>query len=371
MAQTVLLKLYSLAMRAASPLLPAYLKRRAAAGKEDPARMNERYGHASAPRPDGPLIWIHGASVGETMMAVPITQHLLSAVPNASVLVTSGTVTSAKMLAERLPQGRAFHHYLPADVPPFTERFLGHWQPDLCLWLESEIWPNTLRAAKNRGVPLLLLNARLSEKSRTGWEVRPKTAKAVFGLFDDIMPADDVTAASLSQILGADIPVFGNLKMGSPPLPVDEGALQAIQKSFETDQIWCAASTHEGEDEVMLKAHAKVLETCPHAKLILAPRHPERADDVIKLITAQGLSYTKWGKPITEADCVYLIDRIGKLGTAYSLAKLVFMGGSIFSHLNGHNLALSAQFMTAFSVPRPPVALTTQTPLNWGLISRV
>jgi len=286
------------------------------------------------------------------MMAATIVKNLHYEAPTAHTLVTSGTTTSAEMLKKRLKYFRASHQYFPADIPAYAERFLEHWQPDLCLWLESEIWPNTLRAAKNRNIPMLLLNARLSEKSRIGWAKRPKTAKTLFSAFDEILTADEDTARFLTRALGKDTPVFGNLKMGSPPLPFDkQERLNAYQK-FGTSKIWCAASTHKGEEEIMLAAHAKLLETCPNAKLILAPRHPERTDEVVKLIKAQGLDYAKWGQPISNTQSVYLIDTIGKLGTAYAISKLVFMGGSLFPHLSGHNPIEPAQLNCAiFSGP--------------------
>ena len=337
MKPTVLLSLYSGLMRLASPLLPLYLKKRAKSGKEDKARISERFGRASLPRPDGPLIWVHGASIGETLMAVPIIEQILLWYPHACAVITSGTQTSAEILPKRFPP-RAFHQYLPADVPAYANRFLDHWQPDLCLWLESEIWPNIIRAAKKRNTPMLLLNARLSEKSQSGWSKRPKTAKALFGAFDEILTADEGTAAFLTKILDQDTPVFGNLKMGSPPLPIDPDEQRHISAQYDSRRdVWCAASTHKGEEEIMLKTHALVLKKIPNALLILAPRHPERTDEVITLIKSQGLEYAIWGEPVPETTSVYLIDKIGKLGLAYRNSQLVFMGGSMFEHLSGHN----------------------------------
>ena len=337
METTGLLRLYSLAMRAASPLFPLYLNRRVKSGKEDAARLKERFGQASLPRPDGPLIWIHGASVGETMMALPIAEHLSKAAPNAYVLVTSGTKTSAEMLSQRLQNMNACHQYLPADNPAYIERFLDHWRPDFCLWLESEIWPNILRATKKRNTPMWLLNARLSETSRTGWKKRPKTARALFSMFDEILTADDITAQFLSNLMGQNIPLFGNLKRGAPPLPVDADAVDILRTQFKTPYLWCAASTHQGEDNIILAAHLKILEQYPLVQLILVPRHPERAEEIAELITRQGLKHARWGDVMSDKASIYLVDKIGKLGPIYTLSKHVLMGGSLLPHLRGHN----------------------------------
>lgn len=336
MKKTALLHIYSALMRAAQLFLPLYLRRRVRAGKEDPARLSERYGSASRPRPDGPLIWIHGASVGETLMALPIINWMKLQNKAAQVLVTSGTKTSADMLADRLPAG-AFHQYLPADTPAYAARFMAHWQPDLCLWLESDLWPHLIAAAQSSGADMVLLNARLSEKSRKSWLKRRQSAKAILSAFDEILIADSATAAALSKILGQDHAAFGNLKQAAPPLPASPQEVKRIKDHLGDHNIWCAASTHSGEDTIILKAHQSVLKQCPEARLILAPRHPERADEIAAQIEAAGFGYSRWGAPLGKGGSVYLLDRMGKLGPAFTLSNIVLMGGSLLPHLKGHN----------------------------------
>lgn len=336
MEKTLLLRLYSAVMRMASPLLPLYLKHRAKQGKEDPSHLKERFGYSSQLRPNGPLIWIHGASVGETLMAVPLIERLLGDNLNLHILITSGTVTSAHLLTQRLPP-RALHQYVPIDTPQAAARFLNHWRPDLGLWLESEIWPHLILKAKARDIPLVLLNARLSEKSRKGWETRPKSAKALFAAFDDILPADRATAQSLSKILSRPYPVFGNLKLTAPPLTADPLELERIKPQISTRPIWCAASTHAGEDELILNAHKALLKSRSDALLILIPRHPERGADIAHIIDNMALSFTRLNGPVTDAAQVILIDEIGKMGLAYRLADSVVMGGSLHPTLSGHN----------------------------------
>lgn len=344
MTSTLLLRLYSGLMRLGSPLLRLYLARRAAMGKEDKSRLSERFGKASLPRPDGKLIWIHGASVGETLTALPIINWILETDKTAHVIFTSGTVTSAEMLKQRLPE-RAFHQYLPADTPAYAKSFLTHWRPDLCLWFESDIWPNILRATKARNIPMQLLNARLSKNSREGWMKRPKTAKALFGLFTDTLPADDGTAKFLSEILGRRIETFGNLKITAARLPASDKDCKHIRSFIETRYYnWCAASTHDGEDEIILDAHLEVLMQFPKASLTLVPRHPERAEDIIAHLEKRKLSYARWGDTPSKAVDVLLVDRMGKMGAVYSTSRIVLMGGSLLPHLRGHNPMEPAHF---------------------------
>lgn len=342
MSKTFLLRLYGLAMAAAAPFLPLYLNQRAKQGKEDPARLKERFGHGSLPRPDGPLIWIHGASVGETSMAVPIIKRLLTDNPKLHILITSGTVTSAALLKARLP-ARAIHQYVPIDSPQAAARFLAHWKPNLGLWLESEIWPHLILQSRAQNIPLVLLNARLSESSRKGWQKRPKSARVLFGAFDDILPADHPTSQWLAKIIGRPCPIFGNLKMTAPPLTVDEALLYSLKTQIKDRPIWCAASTHKGEDEIILNAHGTVLKSHPNALLIHVPRHPQRSADIETMITQKGLSHVKLSTPITNTTQIILINEIGKMGLAYRLASTVMMGGSLLPHLNGHNPYEAAQ----------------------------
>ena len=338
MKDTALIKAYRGASRALGPVLPLLLKRRAAQGKEDATRKGEREGIAALPRPDGPLIWMHGASVGECTMLLPLIAQIKRERPDIFILITSATVTAANLLAERLP-AHCVHQYVPLDHPKYAQRFIEHWQPDVAIWAESEIWPNLIKAAKDSGARLALLNARMSAKTLDGWTKRKKSAAVIFSQFDLILAADEITGNSLSWLLDDDIDISGNLKDAAPPLPVDAAELKAFKKAAARRTIWCAASTHAGEDEIMLAAHKVLLETNKRALLILAPRHPERGDDITALINAMGLSYAARSKgemPSREMQ-VYLMDSIGDMGLAYRLSKLTFVCGSTIAGLSGHN----------------------------------
>ena len=177
---------YRAATRLLGPALYLYLNRRKNRGKEDPGRIGERFGHPSAVRPKGRLVWIHGASVGESLSALPVIDELKRRYPEVSVLVTTGTVTSAALMHERLPSG-VIHQFIPIDRQVSVARFLHHWKPDVALWLESDLWPNMLTKAKKAGVKLVLLNGRISEKSFKGYSRFPSFIRPVISAFDLIL----------------------------------------------------------------------------------------------------------------------------------------------------------------------------------------
>ena len=338
MTDTPLIKGYDMATRALGPLTPLILKRREKQGKEDPARKHERHGRAERARPEGPLFWLHGASVGECLMLQPVVARLLAQNPTANILVTSGTLTSAEILAQQLPQ-RAFHQFAPLDYPKAIERFLDHWKPDLAIWAESEIWPNMIRKTKARGIPMALLNARFSEKSLESWSKRKKSAKALIGAFDLILAADTATADGLTWLLDTPIEAAGNLKDAAAPLPVDGAELKRLKSQTARRKIWCAASTHPGEDDIVIDAHLDVMARFSSSLLILAPRHPERRDQIKTILKKHKMTFAtrSKGEDITKDTQVYLFDTIGEMGLAYRLSKLTFVCGSLIKGLSGHN----------------------------------
>ncbi len=338
MSDTLLIKSYGAATRALGPLTPIWVRKRASAGKEDPDRLNERHGESKYDRPSGTLIWFHAASVGECQMLMPVIERFHRHDPNIHILVTSGTLTSAKLMAERLPDN-GLHQYVPLDYPQAVKKFLTHWNPDMAIWAESEIWPNLIRQTKAAGVPMALLNARMSEKSIAGWEKREESARSLFGAFDVILAADKHTAGGLGGILNRMIDMPGNLKDASAPLPYDKAELKRLKSELSRRPVWCAASTHPGEDKLMIKAHQQALEKHQRACLILAPRHPDRGDDIAKQLKDAGLSYVTRAsnQPITQDTQVLLFNTIGEMGLAYRLSKVTFVCGSLVNGLSGHN----------------------------------
>jgi len=345
---THLIRAYSVVTRVLAPLLPLWLQRRARRGKEDPLRLGERLGVTHLNRPEGPIVWMHGASVGECLMLLPVIERFLAYNPALHVLVTSGTTSSAAILSERLPP-RTFHQYVPLDTPKAVNVFLTHWHPDVAIWAESEIWPNLIIQTHKRAIPMALINARMSEKSFEGWRKRPKSAKALFACFDKILTADENTAHNLTSLLGTTIEASGNLKDAAPPLPVNPAELTAFHTLLNNRPIWCAASTHTGEDMFIIEAHQHIRQTHETALLILAPRHPERRDAVINLLKSADISYCLRSeglrpKPSTS---VYLFDSLGEMGLAYSLSDISFIGGSLIAGMSGHNPLEPARLRSA------------------------
>jgi len=346
MNETGLIRAYSGLTKLLAPMLPLWLKRRARKGKEDPERQGERFGIASMPRPKGQLFWMHGASVGEVTMLLPLIDKVLAEHPNAQILVTSGTTTSAELMAKRLPS-RAFHQYIPLDTPKAVKAFLDHWKPDMAIWAESEIWPNLLLQTQTHNIPMALINARMSEKSVHGWMKRRKSAQSLFGCFDVILAGDDATANGLSNLLGREIQSIGNLKEAAPALPVNATDLSKLKGQIGDRLIWCAASTHKGEEEIILAAHKEVRAKHPNALLILALRHPERREEIFTLVGNTHMSIRSHKTDLHELSSVYLFDTIGEMGLAYSLAQITLVCGSLIEGLMGHNPLEPARFSNA------------------------
>ncbi|MBN9545643.1 MAG: 3-deoxy-D-manno-octulosonic acid transferase [Alphaproteobacteria bacterium] len=318
---------------AVTPLTPLLLRERAARGKEDRARMGERLGIASSPRPEGRLVWIHGASVGESLAALPLIEKLLA--EDIRVLVTSGTVTSANMMQARLPAG-AIHQYVPLDTPRAAARFLDHWRPAAGLFVESDLWPNLLLEAERRGVKLALINARISERSAAGWRRVPQMARTLLGVFDTILAQDEDFAARFRALGAHDVVVAGSLKADAPPLSCDEDALAAMRTMIANRPVLLAAQTHPGEDETILPAHDQLRARFPDLLTIIVPRHVERGPDIAMLCGARPNARRAAGEPVTANTAVYVADTMNELGLFYRLPSFCFLGGTLVP-MQGHN----------------------------------
>ncbi len=320
---------YKYATAALSPAVPLLLRQRASRGKEDTARMAERLGRASRQRPEGTLIWIHGASVGETMAALALVDALMKT--GAHILVTSGTVTSAHIMAERLPDG-AIHQFAPVDTPAAIGRFLDHWKPQVALFVDSELWPNMILSARERGVRLALINARMSERSFAGWQHAPKSASTLLNAFDACLAQDDEIANRLRRLGACEVQVSGSLKADAPPLPADPAELERLRAAVGGRPVLLAASTHPGEDETVLPAHDRLRQKFPSLLTILVPRHPRRGPELEMLCGTRKCARRSTGGRIAGDTAVYVADTIGELGLFYRLAPFAFMGGSLIPH---------------------------------------
>ena len=317
-----------------APLLPFYLRRRVAKGKEIAERLAERQGHGAA-RPPGRLIWCHAASNGETLSLLPLLEALAKQDPALSFLVTTGTVTSARLLEQRLSPElapRTQHRFLPLDVPRWVARFLEGWRPDLAVIVESELWPNMLRAAGQQGVPMALINARMSARSAQGWGWAPGFARTLLARFALMLAQTEADAARFSALAGRPVSCWGNLKYAAPPLPADPAELARLTSAWAGRPVWLAASTHPGEDEIILAAHRLLALDHPGLLTVIVPRHPQRGPDIAALAGDLPVARRGAGQEAGTGVAVYVADTLGELGLFYRLANVALIGGSLVPH---------------------------------------
>jgi 3-deoxy-D-manno-octulosonic-acid transferase len=305
------------------------LARRITSGKENPERVSERFGIASMPRPSGKLIWIHAASVGETISVLPVI-HMLAG--RASVLLTTGTLTSASIAAERLP-AHAIHQFVPLDVPGWVTAFLEHWQPDCAVFVEGELWPVTLRLIDALGIPRIFVNASMSERSARRWARFPRFADSLIFGFRWVHVQSDADAHHLSRLGAVGILRWGNLKFAAQLLPADEAELRVMQRAMP-GPVWLAASTHAGEEKIIIEAHLRLKEKFPDLISVIVPRHPARGAE----FSFRRRSQNHQPRPGE----IYMADTLGELGLFFRLAPFVFMGGSLVD-IGGHNISEPAR----------------------------
>jgi len=316
------------------------LARRVAKGKELVERLDERFGISAAARPPGRLVWFHAASVGETLSLLPVVEALAG---QASVLLTTGTVTSASLAAERLP-GFALHQFVPLDVSAWVKRFLDHWQPDCAVFVESEIWPTTLAMLDARGIPRLLLNGSMSAQSARRWRYAPRFARQMLGGFQAVHAQSARDAENLVGLGAKPVLEWGNLKFASPLLPVDEVHLREMRQAIPGPS-WLAASTHPGEEEIVIAAHRLLAKEIPEVVTIIAPRHPARGAAVATL--ADGLPVAQRSlRELPSPGGIYVADTLGELGLFYRLSSCALVGGSLVA-IGGHNITEPARLGAA------------------------
>jgi 3-deoxy-D-manno-octulosonic-acid transferase len=327
------LKAYRAATGVFGLVAPLLLAMRGRQGKEDVSRRGERYGKTDVPRPDGPLVWVHAASVGETNAVLPVIERMLEARRDLSVLLTTGTLTSAAMAKRRLPP-RALHQYIVLDVPEYVRAFLDHWQPDEAVFAESEIWPNLIVEASRRDIPLALVNARMSARSARRWKWLSGISLPLFSRFDLVLAQNDVLARTLRRLGARRVEAVGNLKIDAPPPVVDAAELDRLRHALSGRPLMVAASTHDPEEEIVAAAHRLIAAKLPGFCTIIAPRHPGRGKAVVHMLRAKGLRVAQRSageRPDSETD-IYVVDTIGELGTLYALSDVAFIGGSLIPH---------------------------------------
>jgi 3-deoxy-D-manno-octulosonic-acid transferase len=325
------LRAYRTLSAMATPLTRVLISRRLRQGKEEPGRVGERRGFAGVDRPRGPLIWIHGASVGEVLAAAELIERLRAL--NVRILLTSGTVTSAAIVAKRFPP-EVMHQYIPFDAPRYVERFLEFWQPSLALFIESDLWPNLILSAAERRVPMVLINGRMSPRSFPRWQRAIVTISTLLGRFDLCLAQSDVDAERFSALGGRDVITTGNLKLDVEAPPADPARLEKMMAATRGRPVIVAASTHAGEEEILADVHRALKDRFPSLLTVIVPRHPKRGEAIARMLHAEGLEAVQRSldqMPAPHTD-IYIADTMGELGLFYRMAPIVFMGGSLIEH---------------------------------------
>jgi 3-deoxy-D-manno-octulosonic-acid transferase len=326
-------------MRRADRHVERRLRSRLLMGKEDPERLEERLGISLAERPTGNLIWFHAASVGESLSLVELIKRISSSQPDYNFLITTGTITSAKLILSRLPSN-AVHQYIPVDTPKAVEKFLDRWRPSLAIWTESEFWPNLISFTSARDIPMILINARISEKSYRRWRFFKKSLKNLIEKFNYSLIQDQKTVKYFSKIgiSSNNFELTGTLKEGSAALPHSETEQVEISKQILNRPVWLAASTHEGEEKLIAAAHRHASKASQGLLLIIVPRHPERGLEIASILTKENFKICLRSKKdkISSDTQIYIADTLGELGLWYRIAPVSFVGGS-FVPIGGHN----------------------------------
>lgn len=306
--------------------LAGWLRARARRGKEVPERLAERRGVASLPRPEGRLVWIHAASIGESLSILPLVAALDRA--GWHVLLTTGTVTSAALAAERFPPG-VIHQFAPLDRVGWIRRFLDHWRPALVLRADSELWPNTLTEIGRRRIPLVQVNARLSDRTFRGWRRWPAFARSILAPISLVLAQSGEDGARFAALGARDVRVTGNLKLAPDPLPVDQTAASELRQSVHGRPRWLAASIHPGEDAIAAAVHRGLKDRFPDLLTIIVPRHADKGRAMAETMTGLRWSLRSDAKTIPREVEVHIADTMGELGLFYGLCDLVFMGKSL------------------------------------------
>jgi 3-deoxy-D-manno-octulosonic-acid transferase len=339
--------LYTSATWLLTPLAPFILKRRLGQGKEDPVRLPERMGITRTSRPKGHLVWLHAASVGEAVSLLTLVDRFRQSRPDLRLLITTGTLTSAHLMAKRLPAD-VIHQFIPLDSPAYIARFLDHWQPDVGLIVESELWPNLILMAAKRGVKMGLINARFSQSSYEGWGKASGFLKSILTSFELILAQDSDSKLRLEARGARAVHSAGNLKFDAPPPTAAPEQLEALRQAVAGRPLWLAASTHPGEEDIISQAHILLKKTFPDLLTVLVPRHPERGVNIGDMLDAQGLRVaTRTVSYLPPEVCdIMMVDTLGELGLFYALCPIVFVGGSLVP-IGGHNLLEAARLNCA------------------------
>lgn len=327
---TIILKIWSLIIQISAPFL---ILMRLKKGLESPVRYKERYGVTEIRRPQGDLIWFHGASVGESLSILPLIQKITEHSPATNFLLTTTTTAAQKVLNSRINKN-TIHQFVPFDAIQWVNKFLDHWQPKAAFFIESEIWPNILWQTNLRNIPITLLNARLSETSLINWLRVKKISKKMWGCFSGIYTQSDLFTDRFHKLGAINVRTVGNIKLLSEKLPFDEIEFAYWEAQIKGRLCWVAASTHEGEEEIIFKVHQALKKDLPNLLTIVVPRHVDRCEKIIS--KAKDVKISRFTEKNLRDEDILLVDAMSKLGIFYRLTTIAFIGGSLVP-VGGHN----------------------------------
>lgn len=338
-----------------SPLLRAYLafshvsgplwriahRKRLKSGKELPDRVAEKYARYDARRPPGTVLWFHALSVGESLALLPLVERALANLPDAHLILTTSTATSAAALDKAGLPDRARHVLLPIDTAAATRAFLDHWKPDIAAFAELDFWPRLMVETHARGVPMIIVNSRMPKGNFKSRRRLGGMMRDILRLFDRLLVQDAASKDRFAD-LGADpdrVEVVGALKAAARPLPSDEAELAALRAAIGNRPVWLAAATIAAEHPAMIEAHRIVTGTIPDALLVVAPRHVRDGDETERLsrIAFDKVARRTRDEPVTSETQVYIADTIGEMGLWYRVAPVSFVGHSLGEGLEGKN----------------------------------
>jgi 3-deoxy-D-manno-octulosonic-acid transferase len=300
--------------------------------KEDPFRFWEKFGFYKRKRYNGKLIWFHGASVGEILSVIPLIEKLEKEKEIKQILITSNTLSSSKILS-KIKLKKTIHQFFPLDTNYLTKKFLNYWNPSAAIFVDSEIWPNMLANTKERKLPLVLLNARITKKSFIRWKLFISSSKKIFQMFD-VCLVSNLKSKKYLQYLGAkNIKYIGNLKFTESEKNVNNLNIK-LKKFFLKKNIWCASSTHDTEERICAETHKKLKSKFNNLLTIIIPRHINRTEQITKEIENLNLKVHKHNstKRLSKDTDIYLVNTFGQTKSFFKICKTVFLGGSIIKH---------------------------------------
>ena len=300
-------------------------------GKEDKKRFKEKFCFFSKKNDNKQIVWIHGASVGEILSIIPIIKELEKDIKIKKILLTSSTTSSASVIL-KYKFKKTVHQYYPLDINFLTKFFINYWKPKIAIFVDSEIWPNMYKNLHKKNIPLILLNARITNKSFNRWKLFPRFSKNIFSKITLALPQNSETKNYLHLLGVKNIKKAGNLKyFGNSN---NKRIKDNLKKRFYKRNVWCAASTHRDEEIFIGRVHAELKSKIKNLITIIIPRHINRTNSITNELKSIGLKYQlhSENKKIKKNTDVYLVDTYGETINFYLLSKLTFLGGSMINH---------------------------------------